>query len=146
MEKVRLLLEEKGTEVVAVSPETPVFDLVRTMSERHIGAVLVLDGKRPVGIVSERDIMTRVLLQGSDPRSVTAGEVMSRDLVVVSPSTPIRETMAVMTQQRCRHLPVMEGGNLVGVVSIGDCTRWVSRSQEFTIHHMKDYIADKYPR
>jgi CBS domain-containing protein len=146
METVASLLTEKGSEVFSVSPETTAFDLACTMNEHHIGAVIVVENSTPVGIVSERDFLIRVILRGLDPKSVKAGEVMTRDLVVVSPQTPIHEAMAVMTQQRCRHLPVLNEGRLVGLVSIGDCTRWVSRSQEFTIHHMRDYIADRYPR
>jgi CBS domain-containing protein len=146
MDTVSSLVAEKGFKVISVVPDTTAFDIARTMSENHIGAVLVVEGSTPVGIVSERDLMTRVILEGLDPKVAKAGAIMTRDLVVVSAQTPIQEAMAVMTQQRCRHLPVLGDGHLVGLVSIGDCTRWASRRQEFTIHHMRDYIADKYPR
>jgi len=146
METVASLLTEKGSKVISVSPETTAFDLAGTMSENHIGAVMVLENSTPLGIVSERDFMTRIILKGLDPKVIKAGEIMTRDLVIVSPRTHIHEAMAVMTQQRCRHLPVLDDGRLVGLVSIGDCTRWVSQNQEFTIHHLRDYIADKYPR
>lgn len=146
MDKVSTLIREKGSEVIAVSPDDAVLDLARLMTERHIGAVLVLDGDAPLGIVSERDLTTRVLLPGLDPSTTRAEQVMTRDMVAVSPTTSIHQAMAVMTRQRCRHLPVMEGGKLVGLVSIGDCTRWASRNQEVVIRHLSDYIADKYPR
>jgi CBS domain-containing protein len=146
MDTVAELLKQKGAEVVTVPAQTRAIDVARTMSEKRIGAVLIANGPRPSGIVSERDLMTRVILKGLDPATTTAEQVMSRDLVVVSPSTPIREAMAVMTQQRVRHLPVVEENRLAGIISIGDCTKWVSQNQEFTIRHLSDYIADKYPR
>ena len=146
MGTVSTLIQEKGAEVVAVPAEESVLNLARLMAEKHIGAVLVREGETPVGIVSERDLTTRVLLPGLDPGATRAREIMTRDLVAVSPSATVQEAMAVMTHQRCRHLPVMEGSELVGLVSIGDCTRWVSRDQSVVIRHLRDYIADKYPR
>lgn len=146
MEIVASLLADKDSGVISVPPDATALDLARTMSEKRIGAVLVIRGSDAVGIVSERDIMTRVILKGLDPLVATASEIMTADLVVVSSSTPVHEAMAVMTQQRIRHLPVVEDGHLVGLVSIGDCTRWVSRDHEFTIRHLSDYIANRYPR
>jgi CBS domain-containing protein len=146
MERVERLLQEKGREVFSVAPETSVWEAASAMAERRIGAVLVLQEGRIAGLFSERDLLARVVLKGLDPRETPVGSVMSTDLVVVTPDTPVHEAMAVMTERRCRHLPVMDGQTLAGLVSIGDCTRWVSRDQHVTIQHLTDYIHQKYPR
>ncbi len=145
MDKVKRLIEEKGPEVYSVPPEETVWEAVRTMAGRHIGAILVIDKNQLIGIFSERDLLVRVLLTGLDPTATPIKAVMSTDMVYVTPETPVREAMAVMTERRCRHLPVMEGQELRGMVSIGDCTRWVSRDQDYTIRHLQDYIHGKYP-
>ena len=145
MDKVKRLIEEKGPEVYSVPPEETVWEAVRTMAGRHIGAILVIDKNQLIGIFSERDLLVRVLLTGLDPTATPIKAVMSTDMVYVTPDTPVREAMAVMTERRCRHLPVMEGQELRGMVSIGDCTRWVSRDQDYTIRHLQDYIHGKYP-
>ena len=146
MERVARLLDQKGREVFSVPPETSVWDAASAMDERHIGALIVLKGERVAGVFSERDLLTRVVLKGLDPRATPVSAVMSTDLVYVTPQTPIPEAMAVMTERRCRHLPVMDGERHAGLVSIGDCTRWVSKDQHVTIQHLTDYIHQKYPR
>lgn len=145
MDRVERLLAEKGREVVTVAPEATVHDAVKTMTERHIGALVVEREGVPVGMFTERDVLTKIVLACRDPRQCKVEEVMSTDVVFVTPETPIREAMAIMTTRRHRHLPVMEGKNLAGLVSIGDCTRWVSRDQDFTIKHLIHYISDRYP-
>jgi CBS domain-containing protein len=145
METVTAILEDKGYDVISAELHTTGMALVKTMVEKHVGAVLITDNGRPVGIVAERDLMTRVLLKQLDPEVVPAREIMSEDLVVITPDTPIREAQAIMTEKRCRHLPVVRERKVVGLVSIGDCNRWVSRDQEFTIRHMAAYIQGDYP-
>lgn len=145
MDRVERLLAEKGREVVTVSPEATVYDAVKSMTDRHIGALVVVREGNPVGMFTERDILTKIVLACRDPRQCRVEEAMSTDVVFVTPETPIREAMAIMTTRRHRHLPVMEEGKLTGLVSIGDCTRWVSQDQDFTIKHLIHYISDKYP-
>jgi CBS domain-containing protein len=145
MDTVGTLLKEKGAQILSTEPHTTVRAAVKLITDRHVGSVLVMQGDKPLGIFTERDLMEKVVLKGLDPGAVPIGEVMTKDLVVVTPRTPIKEAMGVMTQRRCRHLPVLDGDGLVGLVSIGDCTRWVSRHQEVTIQHLTDYIASKYP-
>jgi CBS domain-containing protein len=145
MDRVERLLAEKGREVVTVSPGATVYDAVKTMTDRHIGALVVEKDGVPVGMFTERDVLTKIVLSCRDPRQCKVEEVMSTDVVFVTPETPIREAMAIMTTRRHRHLPVMEGNTLAGLVSIGDCTRWVSRDQDFTIKHLIHYISDRYP-
>ncbi|MEW5763919.1 MAG: CBS domain-containing protein [Acidobacteriota bacterium] len=145
MDKVDRLLGEKGREVFTVKPDTTVFDAVRMMTDRHIGGVVVASEGVPVGMFTERDVLTKIVLACRDPKTCRVEEVMTRDVVYVTPETTIGEAMAIMTTRRHRHLPVMNGKSLMGLVSIGDCTRWVSRNQDFTIKHLINYIADKYP-
>ncbi len=145
MDQVSRLLEEKGKAVHSVVPQSKVWETAAVMAEKRIGAILVMKDQDVVGIFSERDLLTRVLLKGLDPKTTPVSEVMSTDMVYVTPDTPVREAMAVMTQRRCRHLPVVHEGKLHGMISIGDCTRWVSRDQEFTIKHLTDFIHNKYP-
>ncbi len=145
MDKVKRLLEEKGATIYSVSPETSVWDTAGAMADRHIGAILVMEDRHVMGIFSERDLLVRVLLAGRDPKATPIQDVMSTDMVYVTPDTSVREAMAVMTQRRCRHLPVLEEGELKGLVSIGDCTRWVSRDQDYTIRHLTEYIHGRYP-
>ncbi len=145
MDRVERLLAEKGREVVTVAPGATVHEAVKTMTDRHIGALVVVQDGVPVGMFTERDVLTKIVLACRDPRQCKVEEVMSTDVVFVTPETPIREAMAIMTTRRHRHLPVMEGKILAGLISIGDCTRWVSRDQDFTIKHLIHYISDRYP-
>ena len=145
MDTVGDVLKGKSDQVHVTSPETTVFHVVKKMCAARVGAMLIFDAGQPAGIFTERDVMTRVILAGRDPATTAVGEVMSRKLICVDPSTRAEEAMAVMTESRCRHLPVMSEGKLVGVLSIGDLVRWFSRDQEFQIHHLTDYIAGKYP-
>lgn len=145
MDKVKRLLDEKGSTVFSVTPETTVWDSASAMAKHHVGSVLVIAEKQLVGIFSERDLLMRVLLAGRDAKATPVQEVMSSDLVYVTPDTTVHEAMAIMTQRRCRHLPVMEGPELRGMVSIGDCTRFISRDQDYTILHLTQYIHNQYP-
>jgi CBS domain-containing protein len=145
MDTVAEVLKGKPGGIHAASPDTTVFQVVEKMCAARIGAMLVFDAGRPTGIFTERDLMTRVVLAGRDPSTTVVGEVMSRDLIYVAPSARVEEAMAVMTRSRCRHLPVMSGGRLEGIVSIGDLVRWLSRDQEFTVRRLTDYVVGKYP-
>lgn len=145
MDKIEKLLESKGDTVYSAGRETAVLEAVKQMVDKHIGALLILEEGEVLGIFTERDAMTRILLQGLDPSITPVGKVMTTNLTCVALDTPIREAMAIMTNQRCRHLPVLNDGQLVGLVSIGDCTRWVSRNQDFTIKHLTDYVKGNYP-
>jgi CBS domain-containing protein len=115
------------------------------MNRERIGAVLVHDGERVVGIFTERDVLTRVIDQGRDPAATPVAEVMTSALITVGPATTVAEAMAVVTEKRCRHLPVMEGDRLVGLVSIGDLTRWLTRHQAWHIEDLVRYITGAYP-
>ena len=145
METVADILGYKGTEVHGVPPDTPVLAAVERMCARHIGALLVCNVRIPLGIFSERDLMTRVILARRDPMTTRVDEVMTTDVMCVGPGTPAREAMAIMTEKRCRHLPVVSHGEVVGILSIGDLVRWMSQEQAFEIQLLTDYVRGAYP-
>ena len=142
---VSALLAEKGRQVYTIAPTATVREAVREMNEKGVGALLVLVDDGPVGILSERDVLRRVVDEGRDPQNATVSDVMTSDVLVVQPTTPIEQVMATMTERRVRHLPVMDEGKVVGLVSIGDVTRWVSKNQEAHIQRMTDYITGRAP-
>ena len=140
------ILEGKGKAVHSVTPEDKVYNAVATMVDNNVGSLLVMQKDAVVGIVTERDYLRKVILQGKSSRETPVREIMSSKLAFVRPETSIEQTMSVMTEQRCRHLPVLDGEKLVGLVSIGDCVKQISRDRESHIEFLTDYINDKYPR
>ncbi len=145
MDTIAAVLREKGSKVYTVAPGATVLEAARAMDAHNVGSLLVVDGDKPVGIFSERDLMRRVVVAGKDPAEVKVREVMSRDVWVVEPDTRVKEAMAIMTERRCRHLPVVEKGKVVGLISIGDLVRWISKDQEFQIRMLENYITGAYP-
>jgi CBS domain-containing protein len=145
MDTISHILKDKGGDVHRTAPDITVLRAVEMMCAVRVGALMVCQEGKPIGMFTERDLMTRVILAGRDPGKTRIEEVMSRDVVYVEPSTRAEEAMAVMTERRCRHLPVVAGGKVVGMISIGDLVRWVSRNQEFHIRALEDYITGKYP-
>jgi len=145
MHTIAQILKEKGADVHHTSPDATVLGAVEMMSSKRIGALMVCKEGQPLGMFTERDLMTRVILGGRDPATTRIEEVMSTEVVFVEPSTRAEEAMAVMTERRCRHLPVVSEGRVVGLISIGDLVRWASRNQEFQIRQLEDYICGKYP-
>lgn len=141
MKKVSQLLKRKGNEVWSVAPDDSVYDAIRMMSEKSVGALMVMDGKNLVGIVSERDYARRVILQGRSSRDTTVREIMTTKVFHAIPSQTIRECLAVMTEKRIRHLPVVDGSRVVGVVSIGDLVKEVIADQRITIEQLERYIS-----
>lgn len=145
MESVGDILDEKGSMVFRTRPDAMVYEAVEEMCLRRVGALLVCEGETPVGMFSERDLMVRVILARRDPEITSVGEVMTRDVVCVPRSTRAREAMAIITERRCRHLPVVEGGRVAGVVSIGDLVRYITHNQEYEIQTLTDYVVGRYP-
>jgi len=140
-EAIREVLELKGCDVETIDPHASVLDAVEQMNQLHIGALLVTDGDRPIGIFTERDVLVRVVAKRLDPETTPVGEVMTRGLVTLTADTSVVEAMMIVTDKRCRHLPVFDGARLVGLVSIGDLTSWVVRDQQRTIADLYDYIC-----
>ena len=132
-EPLSKLMEERSAAVHSITPEVTVTECVRQMNELKIGAMLVMESDRLVGIFTERDAMTRVLGGGLDPAQTRLSEVMSSDPVCVSPSTTLEEARALVTSKRIRHLPVVDNGKVMGMVSSGDLTHWLVRDQSLQI-------------
>jgi CBS domain-containing protein len=135
------ILAVKGREVYAVGPNDSAFDTVQLMSEKGVGALLVMDGDRVAGIVSERDIARKIALLEKGPRDTPASEIMSSRVMCGRPDLTIQEGMALMTDKRVRHLPVLDEGKVVGVVSIGDLVKAVIDEQQFMISQLEQYIS-----
>jgi CBS domain-containing protein len=138
--RVEHILRIKGPGIHAVAETASVSEAVDVMNVHRIGSVLVLDGSELHGILSERDVLHRVISEGRDPRSTLVYEVMTRKLWTVAPDTSIAEAMALISQMRCRHLPVMDDGVLIGLVSIGDLTAWMVRELKMEIVDLACYI------
>lgn len=142
---LRTLLEKKGRLVHTVAPQSTVIDAVRKMNTERIGAVLVMEGEALVGIFTERDVLCRVVDEERDPQATIVADVMTTQPVVVKAEASVEEAMAVISERRCRHLPVVENDQLVGLVSAGDLTHWVTRNQEYHIQDLVNFITSKYP-
>ena len=134
------VLESKVGRIEKVDVTATVCAAVGLMNDREIGSVLVFEGTRLAGIFTERDVLVRVVGERRDPTTVRVGEVMTRQLMVIEPTTTVEQAMALMTARRHRHLPVVDGDAVVGVVSAGDLTRWVIRDQQRSITDLTDYI------
>lgn len=141
MATIGLLLEQKGHEVWSVPPDATVYDALRLLDERDVGALLVISGEKLVGILSERDYARKVALKGKTSMRTPVHEIMTEKVVVVGPDRTIEEALAIMTERRLRHLPVVEADEVVGVVSIGDLVKEVIADREFIIDQLESYIA-----
>lgn len=140
MKTVHQLLESKGRAIVSVSPDVKVIDALRVMAEHGIGAVLVVDNDRLVGIMSERDYARKVILKGKSSQETHVREIMTERVIYVRPQQTVPECMALMTNKRVRHLPVLDGDQLVGVLSLGDLVKETISEQEFIIQQLENYI------
>lgn len=143
---VRELLETKGYDVWTISPESTVYDALALMAEKNVGALLVMDGERLVGIFSERDYSRKVILRGKSSRTVPIHEIMTEKVYYVQPGDSVEGCMALMTKQRIRHLPVLENEQVIGVISIGDVVKAYISQQADVIEHLANYITTGYPQ
>jgi len=141
MQTVRDILKKKEPGTHGVSPQTSVYDALKLMAEKNIGAVLVLEGGRPVGILSERDYARQVVLKGKASKDTPVREIMTSRVVFVRPEQSVEECMALMTDKRIRHLPVLEEGALIGLVSVGDVVKAVISEKQFRIEQLENYIT-----
>jgi CBS domain-containing protein len=137
------ILDDKGHEVLQIEADATVHDAVKRMVEANVGSLLVSEGGRHVGIITERDYLRRIALERRDDQATPVGEIMSSPLVVVTPETSIDECMAVMTDRRIRHVPVVDEGTVVGIVSIGDVVKFTSRLQSFELKFLTDFISGR---
>ena len=137
---IKQLLDQKGRQVYTISPDASVYDAIKTMAEKGIGALVVIEGNEPVGIVTERDYARKVILKGRSSKDTQVREIMTPNFVFVRPDQTIEEAMAIMTEKRVRHLPVLEEGRLAGLISIGDVVKSIIEHQKFTIEQLTNYI------
>ncbi|HOP60935.1 MAG TPA: CBS domain-containing protein [Candidatus Saccharicenans sp.] len=141
---VKQMLEEKGHQVWTISPEATVFEALKIMADKDIGALIVVEKDQVVGIISERDYARKVMLKGKSSLETPVKDIMSTEIYYVGPEVSVDECMALMTEKRIRHLPVMDNGKLIGVISIGDVVKSIISTQKVTIEHLQNYIMGKY--
>jgi CBS domain-containing protein len=141
---ITAILDRKGRTVFSVTPTMSVADAVAEMNRHRVGSVIVLDSNRLVGIFTERDVLRRVVGAGVDPRTTRVADVMTANVITISPEATVEETMVLFTEKRCRHLPVLDQGRLVGTISIGDITRWMSDTHRAEAEHLKNYITSGF--
>ena len=142
---VSALLHHKGANVWSVSPEATVFEAIQLLAEKNIGALPVLTDNKLIGMFSERDYTRKVALKGKSSRDTKVREIITADVISASPDHSIEECMRLMTEHRIRHLPIVAGGKLTGIVSIGDLVNWTISAQDATIQQMEQYISGGYP-
>lgn len=138
------ILDRKGRTVFSVSPTMSVADAVSEMNRHRVGSVLVLDAGKLVGIFTERDVLRRVVGACLDPKRALVADVMTANVITISPEATVEDTMVLFTEKRCRHLPVLDQGRLVGTISIGDITRWMADSHRAEAEHLKNYITSGF--
>lgn len=144
MTYVRDLLKNKGKETHSVTPDATVYDALKLMSEKEIGALIVAEGEKVVGIISERDYARKIILRGKTSRETQVREIMTSDLIKIKPENSVEECMILMTGKHVRHLPVFDEEKFVGIISIGDVVKSIISKQEMLIDQLSNYIAGRY--
>ena len=145
LDTIGSLLKQKGTDIWFVSPGTSVFEAISVMSDKGVGALLVIDNGKLVGIISERDYARKVILKGKSSRETPVSDIMTSQVITITTSETLDDSMMIMTRNRIRHLPVLENGRIVGVISIGDLVKWIISIQGEAINQLENYITGKYP-
>jgi len=141
MRLVQDILNTKGHDVFHVGPQATIFDAIQLMADNSIGSLLVMEQNKPIGIVTERDYARKVALEGRSSREALVSEIMSTKVLCVSPERSVEDCMALMTDKRARHLPVVENKSVIGMISIGDLVKAVIAEQKFMIDQLHDYIT-----
>ncbi|HPF35664.1 MAG TPA: CBS domain-containing protein [Candidatus Krumholzibacteria bacterium] len=145
MTRISDILKKKGSQVFQISPDATVYEAIAAMVEHGVGSLLVTHDGAIEGIVTERDYLAKVALQGRASRTTKVREIMSANPICVDPEQDVAEAMAVMSEARIRHLPLMKDGKLAGMISIGDCVKQISHDRKAHIRTLTEYISDRYP-
>lgn len=145
MAKVTDILSRKGNNVFKVDPETTVFDAIGTMVEQGVGSLLVVHEREILGILTERDYLRKVALEGRSSRQTPVRDIMSTQIICISVDHDVEEALAIMSEARIRHLPVIDKSGLAGLVSIGDCVKQISHDRQVQVQYLTDYITGGYP-
>ena len=141
--KIQTLLDRKGHEVYSIQADQTVYEAIAEMDAKNVGALIVMDGEEVVGIITERDYLREVILRGRSSKETTVETIMTRNLVSITPDHTIKDAMTLVTEKRCRHLPVFKDGQLDGILSIGDLVKGIIASQQFEIQVLEDYIFSR---
>ncbi len=141
--KIQSLLDKKGHEVYSIQANQTVYEAIAEMDTRNVGGLIVKNGDEVVGIVTERDYTRKVILKDRSSKEISVETIMSRNLVSVTPDQTIQDAMKLVTEKRCRHLPVFKDGKLDGILSIGDLVKWIIADQQFNIQVLEDYISGR---
>ncbi len=141
MKRVKDILDVKGRDIWSIAPDASVYDAMKLMADKEIGSLVVMEGTKLVGLISERDYARKVILMGRSSRNTQVREIMTTRVVYAQPEQNIEECMALVTEKRVRHLPVLEEGKLVGVISIGDLVKSIIAEQKFIIEQLERYIT-----
>lgn len=141
MKLVKHLLDSKGHDVISVAPDLSVFDAIKLMADKLVGSLIVMDGEQLRGIVTERDYARKVIIKGRSSESTLVSEIMSTDVLTTSSSQTVNQCMELMTERRIRHLPVVEGDRVIGMISIGDLVQAIIADQQEAIEQLESYIS-----
>lgn len=142
---ISAILRQKGGAIHSIAPDATVYEAIETMADRNIGALLVMNGQRLAGIISERDYTRKIALKGKQSKQTPVSEIMFSPVISVGDDASVEVCMELMTTHRIRHLPVLDGDRVVGVVSIGDLINWIIKTQREVLNSMEDFISGKYP-
>ena len=142
---INSILHDKGSQLWTISPDATVFEAIQLMADKNVGALLVMAGDQLLGIVTERDYTRKVAIKGKSSRDTKVREIISTPCVSASPFHTVEDCMRLMTHHRVRHLPVLQGEKVTGIVSIGDLVNWTICAQNETIHQLESYISGQYP-
>ena len=140
MKRIQTLLKKKGYDVWSIAPDASVYDAIHLMAEKAVGALIVMDGSKLVGVISERDYARKIILEGRSSENTKISEIMSSEVITTGLDNRIEECMAIMTEHRIRHLPVLDGNEVLGVISLGDLVKYIIAEQQFVIEQMERYI------